>query len=83
MTKLWNQVFPGGVLQERRWNVLHFVAKHGTDWIGELCDHLMDDPLKLTHRLVAFRGARETQDNPDEDSSLRPTEPEGNRNYGE
>lgn len=52
--KLWNQVFPGGVLQERRWNALHFVSKHGMAWIEELLESLAEDPLKICHRFVTF-----------------------------
>lgn len=52
--RLWNQVFPGGVLQERRWSTLHFVSRHGTEWIEELLDALSGDPLKICHRFVTF-----------------------------
>ena len=52
--KLWNFFFPAGVLQERRWNVLHFIAKHGTGWLHELVEAVEGDPLALAHRLVTF-----------------------------
>lgn len=52
--RLWNHVFPAGVLQERRWNTLHFVSRHGTEWIGELLESLHEDPLKICHRFVTF-----------------------------
>ncbi len=52
--KLWNQVFPAGVLQERRWNTLHVVSRHGTEWIDEILESLAEDPLKICHRFVTF-----------------------------
>lgn len=52
--KLWNFFFPAGVLQERRWNVLHFIAKHGTDWLEDLIEAVEEAPLALAHRLVTF-----------------------------
>ncbi|MBI4605140.1 MAG: bacillithiol biosynthesis BshC [Planctomycetes bacterium] len=52
--KLWGAVFPGGELQERRWGVLHLVAKHGTGWIEELLRAEEPDPLRVRHRLLVF-----------------------------
>ena len=52
--KLWNFVFPGGMLQERRWNVLHFVARHGTAWLDEVREALHEDPLRIVHRWITF-----------------------------
>ncbi len=52
--KLWRTTFPGGVLQERRWNFLHFVAKHGREWIEELLDRLVESPLAVRHWFVRF-----------------------------
>ncbi|HVR73511.1 MAG TPA: bacillithiol biosynthesis BshC [Planctomycetota bacterium] len=52
--KLWGFFFPSGFLQERRWGHLHFVAKHGRDWIGELLAALSPNPLRVLHRLVLF-----------------------------
>ena len=54
--RLWEHVFPGGELQERRWTVLHFIAKHGTEWIGELLRVLERDPLGVAHRWITFDG---------------------------
>ena len=51
---LWQTLFPGGSLQERRWSSLHFVARHGTDWIEELLSAVEAAPLDLSHRLVLF-----------------------------
>jgi len=52
--KLWNFTFPGDVLQERRWNALHFISKHGTAWIDEIIEAIADDPLRVAHRWVMF-----------------------------
>jgi bacillithiol biosynthesis cysteine-adding enzyme BshC len=52
--KLWNFTLPGDVLQERRWNALHFISKHGTAWIDELIEAITDDPLRVVHRWVMF-----------------------------
>ncbi len=52
--KLWSFIFPGEVLQERRWNVLHFVAKHGTGWLDEIIAAIEEDPLRIAHRWVVF-----------------------------
>jgi hypothetical protein len=34
--------------------VLHFVAKHGREWIGELLRAIEADPLGTAHRWVTF-----------------------------
>lgn len=52
--KLWSFAFPGDVLQERRWNMLHFISKHGTAWIDEIIESVADDPLGIAHRWVLF-----------------------------
>ena len=54
--RLWDHIFPGGELQERRWTVLHFVAKHGREWIGELLRAIEAHPLAVAHRWVTFEG---------------------------
>jgi len=54
--RLWDHIFPGGELQERRWTVLHFVAKHGTEWLGQLLRAIEADPLGVAHRWVTFEG---------------------------
>jgi len=54
--KLWDQIFPGGELQERRWTALHFVAKHGREWIGGLLRAIEAEPLGTAHRWVTFEG---------------------------
>jgi uncharacterized protein YllA (UPF0747 family) len=55
--KLWEFIFPGGQLQERTSNVLHFIAKHGTAWIDEIIELLEPDPLRIAHRWMVFRDA--------------------------
>jgi hypothetical protein len=42
------------MLQERRWNVLHFVARHGTSWLDEVLAALEEDPLRIVHRWITF-----------------------------
>ena len=46
--------FPDGVLQERRWNILHYVAKYGTEWIERLAAEVSRDPFLVDHRWVFF-----------------------------
>jgi bacillithiol biosynthesis cysteine-adding enzyme BshC len=55
--RLWGFAFPAGVLQERRWNVLHFVARHGTRWLDEVLEELEKDPLRIAHRWILFEPA--------------------------
>ncbi len=52
--KLWNYVYPSGGLQERRWGFLHFVAKHGVDWIDSLIAAIAQEPFELSHRWLLF-----------------------------
>lgn len=52
--KLWDFVFPEGELQERRWGFIHFIAKHGTDWLEDVLEALEPDPLAVTHRWIVF-----------------------------
>lgn len=55
-TTLWNHVFPGDALQERRWNAFHYLAKYGTRWLEGLLDAIRKSPLSLNHLLLLFRG---------------------------
>jgi bacillithiol synthase len=48
--------FPDGVLQERRWNILYYVAKYGTGWIERLVTEVSRDPFLVDHRWVFFPG---------------------------
>ncbi len=52
--RLWDILFPGGVLQERRWGFLHFVAKHGRAWIDDFVGALEPAPVHLVHRWITF-----------------------------
>ena len=52
--RYWRFAFPGDGLQERRWAWIHFVARHGTDWIEELLTALRQDPLRVGHRRIVF-----------------------------
>ncbi|MEC7922780.1 MAG: hypothetical protein VX496_05195, partial [Planctomycetota bacterium] len=54
-TTLWQQVLPGGTLQERHWGYLHLIADHGTGWIEELLDGISADPFSLCHHLVHLK----------------------------
>ncbi len=47
---VWNHLFPDGVLQERRWNVLHYLAKYGAAWLGDLVAEVERDPFVVAHR---------------------------------
>jgi uncharacterized protein YllA (UPF0747 family) len=46
---VWNHLFPGRVLQERRWNVLPFLANHGSEWIAALVAEAERDPFTPRH----------------------------------
>ncbi|MFM7295919.1 MAG: bacillithiol biosynthesis cysteine-adding enzyme BshC [Planctomycetota bacterium] len=50
--RVTNALCPRGELQERVLPVLPFLARHGSDWIGELLDAL--GPLATGHILVQF-----------------------------
>ena len=52
--KLWSILFPSGELQERRWGMIHFVAKHGASFLEEIAGEIARDPLRIVHRLVLF-----------------------------
>ena len=54
-TTLWQQVLPGGTLQERHWGYLHLIAEHGTGWIDELLESIRTDPFSLCHHLVHLK----------------------------
>ena len=54
-TTLWQQVLPGGTLQERHWGYLHLIADHGTGWIEELLESISADPFSLCHHLVHLK----------------------------
>ncbi len=47
-------VFPDGGLQERRWNILYYIAKYGREWIDELIQEIEQDPFHVEHRWVFF-----------------------------
>lgn len=51
---IWRQVFPDGGLQERRWNVFHYLAKYGRQWLGELLEEMTRQPPGVEHRLLTF-----------------------------
>jgi len=54
-TTLWQQVLPGGTLQERHWGYLHLIADHGTGWIENLLEKISADPFSISHRLVHLK----------------------------
>jgi bacillithiol biosynthesis cysteine-adding enzyme BshC len=51
--------FPEGTLQERKWNVLHFIARHGRGWIDDLVRAVEKDPFLPGHRWVFFDASQE------------------------
>ena len=53
-TTLWNHVVPGGVLQERRWNVFHYISRYGTRWLGELLAQVKASLFTHRHFVVFF-----------------------------
>ncbi len=50
----WEELLPGGKLQERRWGYLHLIADHGTDWLERIIEEIGKDPFSLSHRLLEF-----------------------------
>ena len=50
----WSHLFPDGVLQERRWSALHFVAKYGRGWVEDLIDECRRNPFEIRHRWGFF-----------------------------
>lgn len=53
---LWNHVFPGGDLQERRWNGFHYLSRYGRQWLEDLLNEFRRAPLSPHHRLILFAG---------------------------
>ena len=49
---VWKHFFPGSTLQERHWNVSYYLAKYGSDWIGDLISEAERDPLTPRHLWV-------------------------------
>jgi bacillithiol biosynthesis cysteine-adding enzyme BshC len=56
---VWYQVYPGGVLQERRWSPIGFLARHGRAWLESLFEIARRDPLRLEHVFVIARSNEE------------------------
>jgi len=54
LERLWALAFPNGMLQERRLGFLHFIARHGVDWLDEMLLELEKDPFALAHRIITF-----------------------------
>ena len=50
----WEQLLPGGKLQERRWGYLHLIGDHGTDWLDSIIEEIGKDPFSLSPRLLEF-----------------------------
>ncbi len=46
---VWNHLFPGGVLQERKWNVFHFLAKYGREWVAAVVEEVQREPFQVRH----------------------------------
>lgn len=53
-TSVWNHIFPDGVLQERRWNMVPYLLKYGVEWLEEILAEIRRDPFALEHRWVRF-----------------------------
>jgi bacillithiol biosynthesis cysteine-adding enzyme BshC len=57
--KVFRNFFPDGRLQERRWNIFHYLAKYGTGFLLELIDAAARDPFRAAHRWVSFQAESE------------------------
>lgn len=51
---VWNHLFPGGVLQERKWNVFHFLAKYGREWVAAVVEEVQKEPFQVRHSWGMF-----------------------------
>jgi bacillithiol biosynthesis cysteine-adding enzyme BshC len=56
---LWKHLFPDGVLQERRWNALHYISLYGTAWIDSLLAAVERQPWSSEHRWLYLEGTDE------------------------
>ncbi len=52
--RIFGSFFPDGDLQERRWNIFHYLAKYGSGWLGEVVEAVVRDPFRVAHRWIFF-----------------------------
>ncbi len=57
--RIFGSFFPDGALQERRWNIFHYLAKYGSGWLSELVEAVARDPFRVAHRWVFFNESGE------------------------
>lgn len=58
---LWHYVFPGGSLQERRWNILHPISRYGVGWIDALLDLAREEPGNPDHVLISVASIEDSE----------------------
>ncbi len=60
--RLLVEALPRGRLQERVYGAVHFLARHGTDWIAPLLERI--DPFRYDHWLLPLETLRKQETSP-------------------